>query len=242
LNFLCIVRLFGRKSNIALVLYGNLYPQVTVLINKEKVKKMKRKILLLVFILMVSKVYGKELQVSLTNFSFSPATVTINVGDNVKWTNNDAAAHTVDANNGAFSSGTLSNGASFTFKFNTPGTYDYYCAFHSGMVGKIIVLSNTTKVDITPIPESFMLYQNYPNPFNPVTKIPFYLSNGSNVRIVVYSIIGKEVGVIRNGFFSEGYHLVEFDGSKFSSGVYFYKITAGEFGELIASRRMVLAK
>ena len=77
--------------------------------------------------------------ISIKNFSFSPETITIPVGTIVAWENQDSAAHTVTSDNGAFESGSLSNGQTFQFTFNTAGTFDYHCRFHPGMTGRIIV-------------------------------------------------------------------------------------------------------
>ncbi len=77
--------------------------------------------------------------VDISGFAFSPAELTVAKGTSVTWTNKDSAAHTVTSTSGAFDSGSLSNGGSWTFTFNTPGTYDYRCSFHGSMNGKIIV-------------------------------------------------------------------------------------------------------
>ena len=71
--------------------------------------------------------------------AFSPNSITISVGDNVTWTNQDGSSHTVTGDNSEFDSGTLGNGQMFSFTFTTAGTYTYHCAFHSGMTATIIV-------------------------------------------------------------------------------------------------------
>ena len=77
--------------------------------------------------------------VSIVNMSFQPASLTINVGQTVTWTNNDTMAHTVTSDTGVWNSGTLNPGGSFSFTFTTPGTYTYHCAFHGSMTGTIVV-------------------------------------------------------------------------------------------------------
>ncbi len=94
------------------------------------------------------------------------------------------------------------------------------------------------------VPERYILYQNYPNPFNPVTKIKFDIPSNvkrqtSNVKLIVYDVVGKEVQILVNQKLSPGSYDVEFDGSNFSSGIYFYKLEAGNF---IETKRMVLIK
>jgi len=77
--------------------------------------------------------------VTIANFAFSPATLTVKVGTKVTWTNNDSATHTVTALQGAFDSGDLPTGQSFSFTFTKAGTYNYHCAIHSSMTATIIV-------------------------------------------------------------------------------------------------------
>ena len=89
------------------------------------------------------------------------------------------------------------------------------------------------------IPESFNLYQNYPNPFNPTTKIEFDLPKAENVSLKVYDVLGKEVAVLVNKFMRAGNHSVEFDASKFTSGIYFYELNAGSFHHM---KKMILLK
>ena len=75
--------------------------------------------------------------VTIKNFVFSPATLTIKAGSTVKWVNQDSVAHIIKAD--LFNSPTLNNGNSYEFTFNTPGQYDYTCGIHPSMKGKIIV-------------------------------------------------------------------------------------------------------
>lgn len=77
--------------------------------------------------------------VSIQNFAFSPATLTVKTGSTVTWTNLDSAPHTVTSDSGAFGSGQLANGGSFSYTFNTAGTFDYHCSNHPSMKAKIIV-------------------------------------------------------------------------------------------------------
>ena len=77
--------------------------------------------------------------VSLENLSFQPGTLSVRVGDEVTWTNNDSATHTVVADDSSFQSDQLDNGSSFKHVFNKAGTYQYHCGIHPSMTGKIIV-------------------------------------------------------------------------------------------------------
>ncbi len=89
------------------------------------------------------------------------------------------------------------------------------------------------------IPSSYKLYQNYPNPFNPVTTIKFDIPKNSNVTLKVYDISGKEVSSLINEFRNSGSYSVNFDAGYLSSGVYYYKLQAGNYTE---TRRMALIK
>jgi plastocyanin len=79
--------------------------------------------------------------VTISDFSFAPATLTITAGDTVTWTNQDPVAHTATSTGGAFDSGTMEQGESFSLTFADPGTYDYLCTPHPTMTGRIIVVA-----------------------------------------------------------------------------------------------------
>lgn len=80
---------------------------------------------------------GTTAAVSIENFSFSPATLTISAGTTVVWTNNDTAGHNIKSD--SFNSPMLSKGQTFEFKFDNKGTYEYSCGVHPSMKGEIIV-------------------------------------------------------------------------------------------------------
>ncbi|MDB5127597.1 cupredoxin domain-containing protein [Mucilaginibacter sp.] len=80
--------------------------------------------------------------VSIKNFAFSPASVTIKAGGTVGWTNADADAHTVTDNNGGFDSGAINANAKYSHTFATAGTYTYHCTFHSMMATATVVVTN----------------------------------------------------------------------------------------------------
>lgn len=78
-------------------------------------------------------------QVVIENFSFVPAMLTVKAGTKVTWVNRDDVPHTATDNDHRFNSKTLDTDDQFSFTFSQPGTYDYYCALHPKMIGKIIV-------------------------------------------------------------------------------------------------------
>lgn len=90
-----------------------------------------------------------------------------------------------------------------------------------------------------PVPERFVLEQNFPNPFNPLTKINYSIPNKSYVTLKIMNILGQVVATLVNGMQAANTYSVEFDASRFSSGVYFYQIRAGNFSQ---TKKMLLIK
>jgi len=89
------------------------------------------------------------------------------------------------------------------------------------------------------IPSTFKLYQNYPNPFNPTTTISYDLPERSKVKLTVYNILGQEVATLVDGEQEPGRYDVKFDASGLPSGIYFYRLQAGNF---IEQKKMILIK
>ncbi len=89
------------------------------------------------------------------------------------------------------------------------------------------------------MPQEFVLFQNYPNPFNPVTIISYQIPVSGKVSLKVFNVLGREVAELVNEVQSAGKFNVIFDGSKFSSGVYFYQLRGGSFVE---TKKLVLLK
>jgi hypothetical protein len=97
------------------------------------------------------------------------------------------------------------------------------------------------------IPSDFNLQQNYPNPFNPVTKIKFNIpllrgvstSGGRGVLLHIYDALGREIEILINEQLNPGTYEVDWDASTYPSGIYFYKLTVGNYSE---TKRMVLIK
>jgi plastocyanin len=82
---------------------------------------------------------GAEVKVDISGFAFNPATITINVGDTITWTNQDSARHNVQADDGSWKSPDLSQGQSFSHTFTTAGTVPYNCGFHASMKATVVV-------------------------------------------------------------------------------------------------------
>lgn len=88
-------------------------------------------------------------------------------------------------------------------------------------------------------PNSFALYQNSPNPFNPTTSISFELDAISEVRLSVFNLKGEHISTLAEGTYSVGQHTVQFNGSGLASGVYIYRLEAGE---QVLQKKMLLLK
>ena len=80
-----------------------------------------------------------SISVTIANFSFSPAVISVTAGDSVTWTNNDTVAHTVTASDGSFDTGEIQPGASASITFSTAGTFAYICSIHPSMTGTVDV-------------------------------------------------------------------------------------------------------
>ncbi|HEY3251283.1 MAG TPA: YCF48-related protein [Ignavibacteria bacterium] len=130
--------------------------------------------------------------------------------------------------------------------------YIVTAASQLGLKGYILKTTNgggnCIPIGIEPIsnevPDQFHLFQNYPNPFNPNTKIKFSLplpSKGGvhEVKLIIFDILGREVAMLVNEELKPGSYEIDFDGRNLPSGVYYYKLEAGDFKE---TRKMILIK
>ncbi|EJM59938.1 MULTISPECIES: cupredoxin domain-containing protein [Pseudomonas] len=96
--------------------------------------------LLAVACLMVSMpVWAQEVKIDIKEFMFGPKDLEVAVGTKVTWVNDDEIPHTVAETHKVFRSGALDTGDSYSWVFNTPGEFEYFCALHPQMIGKIVV-------------------------------------------------------------------------------------------------------
>jgi len=119
-----------------------------------------------------------------------------------------------------------------------------YAAAHAGELGKVMsayyAAGGPTSVKAnTSVATTFELSQNYPNPFNPSTQIDFSLPQQSNVQLKVYNTLGQLVATLVNGNLSAGSHSVTFDARNLASGLYIYRLSAGNFTSV---KKMMLLK
>lgn len=134
--------------------------------------------------------------------------------------------------------GTTTEQKSYSYKVKNVVTEKTYYRLKQVDFDGQFEYSSTIEVNgITP--KKFSMEQNYPNPFNPSTKIDFTLPIESNVKISIYNLIGQKVSEIVNAKFNAGKHSFEFNASNLSSGIYLYKIEAGDF---TSTKKMQLIK
>ena len=113
-------------------------------------------------------------------------------------------------------------------------------AWAVGQRGTILKRSGLTGLSgNSQIPGMFSLEQNYPNPFNPVTTVKFYVPEAAKIEITIFDITGKQLDLIAAGIYLPGEYEAEWNAEKYSSGVYFYRMTAGDYSE---TKTMVLIK
>jgi hypothetical protein len=135
--------------------------------------------------------------------------------------------------------------SSFTFKKNVgltrnsyhSGTMDVYSTNEHVLLGS--VLASAPEAGIAHVQVSFVLLQNFPNPFNPSTTIRYNILSRSLVTLTVFDLLGREVATLVDGMQDPGEKTVTFDGSALASGVYFYRLKAGEF---VQTRKLVLVR
>jgi hypothetical protein len=131
--------------------------------------------------------------------------------------------------------------------------WDFEAAYDSLLSGGRVMMDNlnsgiyraggnptdTPDDEPTGLPRQFSLHQNYPNPFNPSTAITFELPVKTATRVEVFNVLGQTVATLVDQVLPAGSHTIEFDGSEYASGVYFYRLQAG--GQE-STRKMVLVK
>jgi hypothetical protein len=130
--------------------------------------------------------------------------------------------------------------------FTVPSAGKYYIRLHCGNGCSLSGYSFKLTGDLTGIaeeekntPKQFSLFQNYPNPFNPTTTIKYQIASREKVQLKVFNILGSELTMLVNEIQTAGSYEVKFDASKFSSGIYFYRLQAGTYE---ATKKLILMK
>ena len=125
----------------------------------------------------------------------------------------------------------------FVYKQGTP--YTSGAPIQNGLAVNTTSFSPTGVTNNEIKADDYSLSQNYPNPFNPVTSIRFTVPKAGIVSFRIYDITGKEVSNYFNGYLNAGSYTMRFDGTNFTSGIYFYKLSTKDFSDV---KRMILVK
>src|ERR1035437_440296 len=131
----------------------------------------------------------------------------------------------------------ISHSYSFSDKINNSGKY-YYRLKQIDNDGKF-KFSSAVEVNFKLAVNGFYLDQNYPNPFNPSTTITYSLPEASNVKLSVFNALGQQVKIVENVYKNAGNYNITLNADDLNSGIYFYKIEAGQFSQI---RKMILVK
>ena len=203
---------------------------------------------------MVSNINFKVKAIAWNGFAEFTGIVKDNAGNEI----NGAYIVVFDQNQEIYSFAISDKNGKFVVEGVTPGTYTVvadkmgyttnqsfdviadYLNNISNDISFTLIPEGVTSVGNNPIEiRDFKLYQNYPNPFNPSTTIKYSVPERTNVKLSIYNILGSEVANLVNETKNIGEYEVTFDASKFSSGVYLYKIEAGNYK---VTKKLILMK
>lgn len=212
----------------------------------------KNKNLFLVLIMMlfinISNSYSTTHNVAVANFSFTPANLSVTVGDTIKWTRvSGSHTTTCDGSEGStrpagapsWDSPITSGTPTFSYVVTVAGSYHYVCLPHApDMAGNInATISGIT--NLTELVSNYELSQNYPNPFNPETNINFSIPVSSQVSLKIYNVNGQEVATLVNGQLNAGSYKIDWNAVNFTSGIFYYTLKTEGF---VQTRKMLLLK
>jgi plastocyanin len=198
--------------------------------------------LLLLAAALARPVSATQHSVTVQNFSFTPANITIAHGDTVVW-HCVSGFHSVHhlGNPSRFGNVAASAPWTYQFAFSDVGdsVFHYDCAIHgTSMSGTVTVQALAAPEPPIRPTSAFSLSQNYPNPFNPVTNIRFDLAHDGPAMLDVFNLLGQQVAELVNAPLAAGSHEVSFDASALPAGVYFYRLAAD--GQTVQKRMMLL--
>lgn len=195
--------------------------------------------------------YDGDLTIAMNHLANSSALATNRGGSGDNFINtifNDSAASGIDAGVSPFT-GTFRPESPLSAFNNAPVNGSWIISVNDNAnqdVGTLrawcLVLTYQTLVggiNTVEIPNYYSLQQNYPNPFNPSTNIKYTIPKTSAVTLKIYDVVGREVGVLVNELKQPGVYTVDFNASHLASGIYFYKIEAGDYS---AVKKMMLVK
>jgi len=181
----------------------------------------------------------------LRGWVLSPYKLYNSTNGGITWTEQDMAPNTQGIGQRYFTIQNNSSKYSELTPTGTIGVEDYSEAITAYIVGDIGTIQKTTNGGVfvsnnnTTIPDMYALHQNYPNPFNPGTTITFDLPKSGFVSLIIYDILGREVAVLLNKKLKAGSYIGTWNAENYNSGVYFYRLKAGEYVE---TRKMLIIK
>ncbi len=171
---------------------------------------------------------------SLINFALlSPTSESVPIFDDNVATNWTAGFRIQKSGDGAF---IYIAGRPYRYD-NTDSFHNYDYIIENWMGAGAVGIDNESSPDLL---SDYQLFQNYPNPFNPSTKISYLVKTSDNITLKVYDVLGREVTTLVDGFQKASLYTVNFDASKFSNGVYYYKLKIGN--EFEQTRKMLFLK
>ena len=109
---------------------------------------------------------------------------------------------------------------------------------HQAYAARVAIITSVQREE-DQVPSSLLLEQNYPNPFNPTTAISYQLPTSNYVSLEIFDVLGREVAMLVNGLEQAGSYTVSWEAANMPSGIYYYRLTAGNFSE---TRKMILMK
>lgn len=186
---------------------------------------------------------------ALTALAISGSKITLNWVDNStnedkfyiqRSTNNGAnwvAKDSVSAGITTYTDSLLTAGQIYCYQVNA-GNCRGVTTFTAQACDTAFAITGVTGIN-TNLPKVFALYQNYPNPFNPVTNIKFDIPKASFVKLTIYDALGRVVTELVNKQMDPGSYLADWNASQYASGIYFYRIEAGEY---VKEMKMILVK
>jgi hypothetical protein len=136
-------------------------------------------------------------------------------------------------------SGSSTSSKEYCFKDNNLSSGKYQYRLQQVDYDGTLNYSDVIEVESNLLPDEFALYQNYPNPFNPSTIIKFDVPSSSFVNISIYNTIGERIATLVNKQMEAGVHFTRFDASNMPSGIYIYRLTAGN---IVFTNKMMLIK
>ena len=171
-----------------------------------------------------------------------PSSTAINsiefINENTGWAGSSALIYTSNGGTNWVYGNTSSTVVIYSLHFanaNTGWIFGTWGSILKTTNGGNVFINNNSMI----FPIDYYLYQNYPNPFNPVTTIGYSVPKSGRVVIKVFDVAGREIRTVEDVFRQAGNYSVRFDGTGLASGVYFYRMEAGD---VVRTRRMVLIK